>query len=327
MYIKVDVIKKGMLIIVASILLATGCHKQTKPYAETVAFTVNQGTVYLDEMLYHVMLAELQGQLYASFLSVEENYWEMKNEDGSTMAEAMKEMAMENAIRYELFYQLALEKDYLLSEDEKKNCMDKAENIMLSVPEKQLETTQLTKEKIIQIQEKIALATRYYEDYLKQLEIDEESYRKKINVADYKQYDIQYIYAQKGKREELEVLLATAKKVEDITTLAKDGILSSGTLSFIKGENTFGEETNLEDEILKLAVGEVSGLIDTVMGHYIIKLIDDSSTTIYDTAVKEAANKALEEVFPLAYENLKKEHQIHINEKVWKPIIVGKMTI
>lgn len=308
-----------------TVILTTGCSKEVKTKAETLVLTVDDSKVYLNEMMYHVMLAEMQGQLYASFVGNAEEYWDIKNEDGITMAVATKNLAMENAIKYELFYKMAMDENYTLTDEEKELSKSKVDNILKNIQAEQLQTFELTEENLIEIQEKIAISTKYYDAYVEKLGVDEEAIIAQFNPTDYKQYDIQYIFSQE--EDELASLYEAAKTAGDITTLTKDTNIASGNLTFLEGADTFGEETNLEDVIKTMAVGEVSNLVETVKGYYIIKLIDNASTDKYDTEVRKAVEEKVTEVFETAYETLKKDHKISIKKHVWDQIEIGSNII
>ena len=129
----------------------------------TVVVTIDKEQIYLDEVLYHVTLSRMQGQLYASFVN-DTDYMNRDYGDGRTIGEVMKQEAMDNAIRYELLYQKAIQEGYELTEEETTDSKDKTENILITIPEEDMKNTGLTHDKILLIQEKIALATRYYQD-------------------------------------------------------------------------------------------------------------------------------------------------------------------
>ena len=305
-----------MFILIGMFIMATGCSKKDKTYSETLVLSVDDSKVYMDEMMYHVMLAKMQGDLYASVVGTDGNYWDIKNDEGITMGEATKEMALNNAIKYQLLYNIAIQEGYTLSDEDKEMSQSKVDNILSNIAE-QLKTNELTKEKLIKIQEKIAIATNYYNDFISNLGVDEEAIKSQFNVEDYKQYDIQYIFAQKQQYDELASLLEAASITEDITTLTTDTNVTSGKLSFLEGKDTFAEETILEDTIKAMKVGETSKIVETVKGYYIIKLTDNTSTKKFDSAVKEAVDTAIAKEFDAAYDTLKKEHKITIKHKVW----------
>lgn len=129
----------------------------------TVVVTIDKEEIYLDEVLYHVTLSRMQGQLYASFMN-DTDYMNRDYGDGRTIGEVMKQEAMDNAIRYELLYRQAIQEGYELTAEEITDSKDKTENILITIPEEDMKNTGLIKDKILLIQEKIALATRYYQD-------------------------------------------------------------------------------------------------------------------------------------------------------------------
>lgn len=308
--------------ILCSILL-TGCASKETPGLESLVLKVDDSEVTLDEMMYHVILEELQGQLFSTYMGNGESYWDVVGENGVTMREEAKNMAMENAIKYEIFYNLALDRDYTLTEEEKEISKAKALDIRKNIPTDKLDEYGLTEEKLIEIQEKLALSTKYYEAYLIDLGVSEESIKDKINPADYQRYDIEYLYAQLKEYDQLSALKDAASTAKSLTELSENTDLNAGSLTFLEGAGTFGEEDNLEEVIKTMKSGETSDIIETVKGYYIIRLIDNTSTKEYDKAVRQAIEKAREEAFEPAYKQLKKEHKITINKKIWKRIVIG----
>lgn len=313
-----------VLIIIGLSLQAAGCSRAAKAKSETLVLTVDDTKVYLNEMMYHVMLAEMQGELYASVLQNGEDYWDMDDGNGATMAEVAKDMAMDNAVKYQLFYDLAMQKGYEMTDEEKEISKSQAENIMLNISAEVLQKLELSEEQLLIILDKIAIATRYYNDFVKTLDVDEEVIRDTFDPADYQQYDIEYIYATKKELAELEELKEEVKNATEFDQLSDKTSLKIGNLSFLSGKDTFGEETNLEEEIVSMNPGEVSDIIETVKGYYIIRLKDNTSKDSYETAVSDAVEQAKEEAFESAYEKLKKEHQITINNKIWKKVKMGE---
>lgn len=313
-----------IVIITGFSLQATGCSKDTRPKSETLVLTVDDSKVFLNEMMYHVMLAEMQGQLYSSVLGNEEDYWNMDNGEGRTMAEVAKDMAMDNAVKYQLLYNLATEKGYVLTDEEKEISKSQTENIMKNIPGETLQELELSEELLLKLQDKLAIAARYYDDYMNDLAVDEEAIKETIDLDEYQQYDMEYIFATKQELKNLESLKEEAGKADDFDQLADGTSLKVGSYSFLAGKNTFGEETNLEEEILNLSPGEVSEIIETVKGYYIIRLKDNKSKDKYESAVSDAVEQAKEEAFQSSYEKLKKEHQITINNKVWNKVQIGQ---
>ncbi|WP_310602039.1 hypothetical protein [Anaerosporobacter sp.] len=146
---------------------------------ETVVVTIDKEEIYLDEVLYHVTLSRMQGQLYAAFMN-DEDYMTRDYGDGRTMGEVMKQESMDTAIRYELLYKQALKDGYELTEDEIADSKQRAESILKTIPEEDMKSTGLTEAKIILIQQKIALATRYYQNVYNDTSLEEEELYEQI---------------------------------------------------------------------------------------------------------------------------------------------------
>lgn len=311
-----------MLLLIGLVTTVKYCSAKDTTF-DSLVFSVDQSKVYLNEMMYHTMLEELQGELYASFLEGEiKDYWDIKAENGKTMREIAKENSLENAIKYELFYQKALEDNYTLTEEEEKASLDKVENILKNVPEDQLVSDGLSKEKLIEIQEKITVATNYYNKYIDSI-VNKETIQEGINLERYEQYEIEYIYGTKEQKDKVVELMDQAGSDLVYSGLAKESGLKSGELTFLRGEGTFGEEDNLEAIITSMEAGQVSDLIETVRGYYIIKLKDNTSRSMYEKAVEDAVNEAVTLAFDENYKRLKNEYDITINTKVWKSIVIG----
>lgn len=303
------------------VIITTGCSTKY-PEPDDLVVTIDNSKIYMNEMMYHLMLEKLQGNLYASFLGDEgADYWEIKADNGKTMREVAKDQAMENAIKYELFYQLAIEDGYSLTEEEKSGSMEKVDNILKNIPSEQLEEYGLTKEILIGTQDKITAATIYYNAYVDSL-VNKEAVAGGINKEAYEQYDIEYIYGNLNQKDRIEELLHTIGVEDNFAELVKNTSLNAGTLTFLKGTDIFGEEENLEEIITAMEAGSVSDLIETVKGYYIIKLKDNTSTSEYDKAVEEAIDTALSQVFDQSYENLKNGHKIKVNDSVWDQVII-----
>ncbi len=154
------------------ILILCSCSKKIALKADSTVVSMGETTITLDEMMYHVLLAKMQGELYASFLG-EEDFWKKEYEPSVTMADQMKQFALDNAIKYEILYRMAEKEGYFLTEEELLICRDQAKDIEKTIPTNELQSLGLTNELVYEIQEKISLSTKYYKDYLLTLSEDE----------------------------------------------------------------------------------------------------------------------------------------------------------
>lgn len=175
--------KVGIVAIILLVMaVSTGCNKKELKdldYSKTVALTVDDSSIYLNELMYHIILSEFQGQLYASFIQ-DDDFWNKEYEKGVTMGDVMKQEAMDNAIKYELLYRRAVEEDYSLTEEEIDGCVRKTDSILKSIPKEDIERMDLTEDELLELQKKIALSARYYNDYYASKNIDDETAYKEM---------------------------------------------------------------------------------------------------------------------------------------------------
>ncbi len=305
----------ALLFVVMAVLLS-GCQKNMN-YKDTAAFTFDGAKVNLSEMMYHVLLAKMQEELYTSYMKEDNQATDQK--EVKELSKALTDAAIDNAVKYQLFYGMALNKNYSLTEEEKAECLRRAENIQKNFGEETLNNYGLTIEDLTAIQEKIALATRYYSNYIDSFSIDKEAIRNNLDIADYKQYKINYLFGQKTEKELLTELRDKAL-TEDFKELSEEAGIKSGDLTFFAGKDTFGEEKILEDTVISMKEGEVSEVIETVNGFYILKLISESSKDAFEKAVEEEYEKERNEAAEAGYQSLKADHEIELNKDLQKVI-------
>ena len=74
-----------------------------------------------------------------------------------------------------------------------------------------------------------------------------------------------------------------------------------------------------------MKVGEISAVLEGEDALYIIKLTDNTSTDSYDNAVKEAKSTAEEDAFKTEYtDNIEKNYDVKVNDKVWENVHIGQ---
>lgn len=310
-----------------------------------VVVTVNDSKIPLSEALYYVLIMEQQYDQYDQMYQMLSgtSYWEMEYEDGILIKDKVKEDTMNIITMYDILYQEALKTITLTEEDTKEN-ESNTESIWNTLTEEQKEVLQTTKEELLELQNKLALAEKYYDKVVEEANIDEEKIKESINYEDYRQYEVQLLclYKEKEKedktktpltkkqldnaKKEMEEMLKKAKSGKKFSNLVKDSkFITTETIQFIKDDGSLVNK--LQKQALKLAKDEISPIVETDEGFIAIKMIEDNSTERYDEEVKEAILTAQQEAFNKAYEELKKNYTITVNEKIWSPIVLGKTTI
>lgn len=329
--------------------LISGCSQKTDDPSKSIVLTINDKDIYMNEMMYYIMAVEATGAQYEAMYQqyMGTSYWDQTDPtdpEGKTVREQAKEYIIDNAQMYEILYDKAVKEGYTLTDEEKTQVETYSDEILSNISDEQLKITGFTKEVLTQVQEKLTLAGKYYNDLLDSFEINEDDIKSTINRADYKQYKTEYLFVSttkfdennnsveltdKEKAEAKETINAALKKVKagkEFSAIAEenDQLLNS-TLDFIPDDGT--AEEAYQTAALGLENNEFSDVVETKTGYYIIKMVDNDSSDAYDSAVASAVTQAQQDAFDTEYENLKKDYTITINSKVWDPIVIGNITI
>ncbi|ADL42946.1 PpiC-type peptidyl-prolyl cis-trans isomerase [Caldicellulosiruptor obsidiansis OB47] len=124
------------------------------------------------------------------------------------------------------------------------------------------------------------------------------------------------------KREIANKIVSELKKGEDFEKLVKKytedesvGITKGIIDYFRKGEKEAEYGSVFEEEVFKLAVGQVSNIIKTIKGYHIVKVLDEKYMPL-DEVKGEIQSKLMkqkkDQVFRLYIENLKKSSKINV---------------
>ncbi len=328
-------------VIMGTVMLMTGCGSSSM--GETVA-KVDNMKIGMNEMMYYIYQTEQEGNSYEEFYQsyFGSSYWDMAYDEERTFRDAAKEDTLNAAVMYTIFEEKAEEAGYSLDEEEKAEIAKEAQTFYDSLSENQKETMGLTLEQITAIQEKIVLSNKYYEEVMAGVSVDEDVAASRVDLDEYRQYDVSYIYSptigydensniieydEEEKKEAYEMLsslLPKAKETEDFNELIseEETILEVGEIGFLKGDELFGAV--FEKEALKLENGQTADkIIEEEDGYYIIRMDNNNSTESYDEAVAEAIENARYEAFQEVYNQMKEDYTIEINDSVWDDMVIG----
>lgn len=355
-----------MLVLVCSMALVTGCGKKssdkedsskTEGTADTsinyskddVAVTIDGDKLTMAEMLYYIYSYESQidymDKMYQYYFNT--GYWDMEIEEGKTVRQDSKNQTMDTAIRYEVLYREAMKKDYKLSDEELETIKTNSASAMEQISAEQLALTGFTEDAVYEIQQKWAIADKYYEDLIKSFNINEDAIKAGVDKDQYKEYSTEYIMiptvstddqgnstplSDKEKAEAKKKIDAIYDKVKDSKDMEKalpedSSEFNYSDLSFLPNdENETADKTYMK-EAMKLKNDEISGVVEAEDGYYIIKMIDTDATTSYDEAVEAAIQDAENARFEEEFKTLEKNYNVVINDKVWDKVTMGNNTI
>lgn len=355
-----------MVVLVFSMALVAGCSKKDSKDESTkaedgavdttinykkddVALTIDNENVTMEEMLYYIYSYESQidymDQMYQYYFNT--SYWDMEIEEGKTIRQDAKDQAIDTATRYEVLYKEAVKNDYSLTDEEIATIKENSTAVIEQMSKEQLALTGFTEEAIIEIQKKWAITDKYYEDLIDSFDIDDEAIKKGIDKEQYKEYSTEYIMVptatadeegnltpvsadeKKAAKEKIKAIYDKVKKSKNLEDGITDGDsdVNYTDLSFLPNDENETTNKTFMEEAMKLANGEISGIVETEEGYYIIKMIDNNATTSYDEAVKTAIEEAEGARFDEEFEKIKEGYDIKINDEVWDKVVMGNNTI
>lgn len=316
----------------------------------------------MDDMLYPIYERESSylpsNELYANYMGT--TVWDVSYmgenpqvDSSLTNAEGLKQEIINAETEYEVLYQEAVKANYELTEDEKKEAKEQAEDAVKGLSWSQKVKLAISSNKLVKRFEKRILAERYKEDRKAETDVtvDESQVKAEISAEDYRQYDIQYYSFSKTSTDpttgesktlkddeiaklekELKQLAKKAKKADDFTTLL--GEEKEGDIKYAEGNFTEkdGWSAYLSDDNLKkikaMKNNEISQVIvDEKTGYYMfVKMINNNSTESYDTACEEALEAAKTETYYSWLENLEGGYEIKTYDSVWDDVTIGTVT-
>ena len=345
-------------------LTLVGCQSE-KTYNDQKVVEVNQSTIYMDEMLYHVMITEFQGKVISSYFGDLEGYWKSNYEDGITMSEGKHKEILDNVIKYQIYFEKALEEGLVLSDEEREQAQMTVQSIKMNIGSEVVELAQLTDEELRSITEKVMLATKYYNLQSEAIKIDENEMCSGLNEADYEQCRIKYVFVPTKAKdtngsiheltkdqmeealraiEEQKVALSEEKEIDEensdlannVTTLSGNSIVEltdskarvkKGEIEFTVNDHPFEGEEEIVEESRKLAVGETSEVFSTSKGYYVIKRLEAKDDNQYAKVIEEKIKEVKEISLQEQYSQFKRNARIKVNNKAWKKIEIGNTLI
>lgn len=249
--------------------------------------------------------------------------------DGVTLEENIKETVLAQLAQQKTMNLLARQNGVALSEEEEARVMQAAETYFQSLSEEEKSALQITVKDVEELYREYALARKVYQYIIKDINPE-------ISDDEARTITVQYIYFRTcildgtGKKieyseEEKQEIL---KKAEEVRSLLKNEeadfeelILKysdseEGTCSFGKGE----KDQAFEDAAFNLETDEISDIVETPDGYYLIKCISTFNRTETDANKVKIVEKRREEVFGQEYEDFVAALTRNLNEDLWQSV-------
>ena len=249
--------------------------------------------------------------------------------DGVTLEENIKETVLAQLAQQKTMNLLARQNGVALSEEEEARATQAAETYFQSLSEEEKSALQITVKDVEELYREYALARKVYQYIIKDINPE-------ISDDEARTITVQYIYFRtcfldgSGKKieysaeEKREIL----KKAEEVRSLLKNEeadfeelILKysdseEGTCSFGKGE----KDQAFEDAAFNLETDEISDIVETPDGYYLIKCISTFNRTETDANKVKIVEKRREEVFGQEYEDFVAALTRNLNEDLWQSV-------
>ena len=305
---------------------------------EDFALTISGETVSFTEAEIYVINAEQEytqvAEYYRKYLGID--YWTLTYANGMTVSEMIKSDVFDEIKSMNIFYSMAKTNGLTLTAAEKKACRLHAENTFhtLSVTDAE----KINVDDLAYVFEKQRLADRMYSMCLLETIIDEEAVKNSVNRELYVTYEVEYLFRSfddfdengsciplsSEKRAVIERLMSAASahpSLEEAALADPSLDILFGRISLVSGDESIDE--TLLSEVKKLSVGELSGVINTDHGLFLLKLTDNTDTAAYENALSAALHQARENAFSEKKEALTRECVYEINIPFWNTLSPG----
>ena len=302
----------------------------------------------LQDLSFYFYNSEMQASYFAQIFGGDGSYWNMTydEETGTTMGEYAREQTINDAIMNEVLYNQAVSEGYSLTDEEKATVEENVDGMLTADDMKAIiEKNSFTKEYLTEVLSKATLVTRYRQDRIDALDIDDEAIKAGISYDERRQYDIEYLFASKTNTDDsgdtiensdeekaavydkLANYYETAKTAEDWSTLLPEDeeVITYKTDSFITSDTVFDDETKAK--IMAMENATVSDILETDSGYYIVHMKNNNSSENYDSAVKSAITDAENKAFDELYQTILSEHEYSINQSAVNRLVMGTVTL
>ena len=301
---------------------ATSSYETKDMKLDTNVMAVGEAEITLNEMLFYVY------QLKAAYDgSLTSKVWKFNYEGGKEVEDYAKEQMIQEIAQVKIICQQAKKEGVTLTEEESNEAKVEAEAYVESLPESAKEFN-LTKELVTQIYQEHSLAKKMYDVVAGTIDTN-------ISDDEAKQVTIQYIHImtsgidrngnevnltdeeKQNAKKRAARLLEEAIDAEDFGNFAQnnsDEETTEMTFSKTTGEKEFVEQA------FSLAKGELSEVIETENGYYILyckEPYDEAKTVEYKENVLLEREK---EAFQKAYKGWKDQYKTVVSETLMDQI-------
>lgn len=314
-------------------------------YKRTI-ITIDNDKYYMEDLSYYFYGIESAYDYYDQMFGGQ--YWDMVMDEstGSTARDMAMQEALNSALYTEILYREAIADDYSLTDEDKETVETNVASLLdEQLTEEVIEKNGFTQEYLTDVLSKTTLVSRYRQDLIDALDIDDAAIKAEVNYDEYRQYDIEYVFLSTETKDEdgksvpinetekeaaldkINALYETALDTEDWSELIpeEEKELLYRKDNFLESDTTFSED--LEAAIMVMENDTVSEVLEDERGYYFVRMIDNNSSESYDTAVQEAITAKENEGFNEVYNDIADKYEKDINTKALRRYRMGNITL
>lgn len=310
------------------VMMLAGCGKDGKviftgAFEEDELFRISEMSCSLSE--YMVYLTNMQNKYENAFGT---QIWEVTFEN-TTLEENIKDIALANIAQIKSVYLLAKEKEVELTPEEESLAEKAAAEYFASLSEAERKTLDVSEEDIAGMYKEYATAQKVYELIVAEVnpEISDDEARtvtvEQIYMRTYTK-DVEgnrIEYSQSTKEQRLETMQGLYEMLisgeGDFTELAgKYSEAEDVRYSFKRGE----APEKLEEVVFNMQTDEISQVIVSEEGYYILKCINTLDRAQTDANKQAIVEKLRQEAFAKEYDAFVNTLARKLNEKLWEKV-------
>lgn len=305
--------KRAAVVVVAAMLIAgtlTGCGKETKLVFTTglsgnQVFKIGSETCTMPEiMVYLTTFYNQYGDIYGD---------EMWNYDfgGVSLEEHVKDVVLEKMTQIKIMNLMAEEREIRLSAEEERKVDTAAEKYYEKLSENLKKQENISKEVVEIVYREYAIANKVYETITEAADME---------ISDDEARTVTVLQINLQNKEQGKQVLDRVKMGEDFSVIAAELNREQLSKSYARGSI----DAAFEEILFSMDAGEVSDVIETADGCYIVKCI---STMDYEATQENKlllAEQRKKEAFSEAYTEIAKNTHSQLRDRQWEKLTLNE---
>lgn len=325
--------RRMAVMICLTVFLMTGCADHAESGQTKVVLTAG---FKKDEVFKLESLSGTFPELMVYLVNMQNQYESVygreiltKDMNGVTLEDSIRENVLANLVKIKAMNLLAQKYGVTLDTVEEQLAAEAAEAYYGSLNEEELAVMGVTQELLAEMYEEYALANKVYEYIIKDINPEISDDEARTITVDYiliRTYTTdgtgaRIEYSPEDRREAYELACGILEEARSEESDFKELVLrysegDKGTYSFGKGET----EPEFEAAAFQLANGELSDLIETESGYYIIKCLSTFDKEQTNANKVKIVEEKKEEVFGEEYDAFAADLTKDLNEELWDSV-------